>query len=131
MREIKFRAWDKETKIMLAVNTLALKSKYCEPSSSFSHDFKDGNCHLFSADTIFMQYTELKDKKRTTEYPEGQEIYEGDIVNVPYNYIGNRVVVFEEGKYNITNYLLSKLEVIGNIYENPELLEAKDDKQSA
>lgn len=61
------------------------------------------------------QYTGLTDKN-------GLEIYEGDVVDIPYNHIGRKVATFYNGCYNIVNYDLNKIEVIGNIYENPELL---------
>ena len=93
---------------------------------------------------IPMQYTGLKDKN-------GKEIYEGDIIISSYNktllwevYIGNCVAQVNGDEYvvnyagvgfrHIKNkdyeleqkddfwYYESKIEVVGNIYENPELL---------
>jgi len=64
MREIKFRAWDKEDKKWL--------SEDCMPIVGFGED----KILSFGGDgyAIFEQYTGLKDKK-------GKEIYEGDIVS--------------------------------------------------
>lgn len=62
-----------------------------------------------------MQFTGLQDG-------EGTDIYEGDIIHLDYNYLGNVVVRFLDGSYNLAKYKLSKGKVIGNICENPELL---------
>ena len=68
-----------------------------------------------------MQYTGLKDKN-------GQEIYEGDILVEYGNEIDYWTVEYSYGKFcgicdDICEdlYELSDLEVIGNIYDNPEL----------
>ena len=84
------------------------------------------------------QYTGLNDSKRTPEFPEGQEIYEGDIVVKD----GKRYVI----RYSIHSFDLacstddwpkrkdgysylatswSDIKVIGNIHDNPELLESE------
>lgn len=80
-------------------------------------DGKDLNILLKNADNLdwLMQYTGLKDKN-------GVEIYEGDVLYIGYNLIGNREVKFEDGKFNIFCYSLGKCEVVGNIYQNPELI---------
>lgn len=101
-REIKFRAWVKKGGAMADWETI---TKECDRFSLL----KDQNF-------IFMQYTGLKDKT-------GKEIYEGDILDIKYNYIGKVAVIFKRGEYNISRYNLDKCKVIGNIHENPELLE--------
>lgn len=101
-REIKFRAWDKKWLFMTYPCTL--------------EDIKNGFEGIFGKNKDLMQYTGLKDKN-------GKEIYEGDIVN--HKYYSTPIVItfkngcFESGDVNITD---KSLEIIGNIYENPELL---------
>ena len=87
-------------------------------------------------DVILMEYTGLKDKN-------GKEIYEGDIVNIhPYDHISKRADVGEvfwmeayhgwgikcPDKLSFHSYHLhqiEEIEKIGNVHENPELLEKK------
>ena len=79
--------------------------------------FSKYTCYVDGSQLILMQYTGLKDKK-------GVKIYEGDIVkitcgdNVPNQYTAD---MFE--LRNTINDFGGVIEVIGNIYENPELLE--------
>ena len=57
---------------------------------------------------ILMQFTGLLDKN-------GKEIYEGDITNVG-------IVEWDHGQFTERLYAPDDIEVIGNIYSNPELL---------
>ncbi len=66
-------------------------------------------------DLIFLIPTGLKDKN-------GVYIFQGDILEIGYNRLGNVQVKFENGKFNISNYKISECTIIGNIYENKELL---------
>ena len=120
-REIKFRAWDKYHNSMEYINDL-----YWFEENGI-HDFNDDNY-------IFMQNTGLKDKN-------GKEIYDSDIVKVTW---GSGKIVFYEVKYCeslgyhylrdtknkedddiICIYDYSQMDVIGNVFDNPELLKNK------
>ena len=132
----KFRAWDKRF-------------------SEFVEDFfvsEDGKIYKKSTDTgygiaisretsdevILMQSTGLKDKN-------GQEIFEGDILIVSDEHSWVEVVSYNQGKamfvteeinrefkvpetplYDLFNTNIFKFEIVGNIYENPELLEVEE-----
>ena len=121
MREIKFRAWHKEKKIIGEVLGIDILHK----ETFFSNEDVDCYEHTDFKDIELMQYTELKD-----EY--GDEIYEGDIVtlhNSRYKVIfkteGARFVLRnDEFELEITfiNNNNERMEIVGNIYKNPELL---------
>lgn len=130
-RIIKFRAWDRELRIMRKV---VLMNTACgnprDQSIYFCDDIGKGYSHASEVD--LMQFTGLRDCKRTEEYPEGQEIYEGDVVCC---YDGEYCQGYWEHDHTITIdnmindcFMMGEsenLKVIGNIYENPELLEGK------
>ena len=123
MREIKFRAWHKEKKIMGEVLGIDILHK----EIFFSNE--DVNCyeHADFKDIELMQYTGLKDMRE-------KEIYEGDIL---FESFGEEYfkVVFEDGSFraefegdfdeysfDLIDVVLQSCEVVGNIYENSELL---------
>ena len=127
-REIKFRAWDKENKKM-KYNITGIE--YGNGAGNINGIFIDGD--IYEIEKIeLMQYTGLHDKN-------GKEIYEGDIVE----YRDSRgqhteKVIFEKGcfyagmHWGSSTRVAPKLinpritEVIGNEFDNPELLGGKD-----
>ena len=125
MRNIKFRAWDKAVKDMVPIKTI----DFGKDGAKCAVDFCDINGDLTgkNPEWVLMQYTGMKDKN-------GVEIYEGDVLFHPLQ--GRRKVFYpysetvaSYGLRNIDNGFGSTLqdshavwEVIGNIYESPELL---------
>lgn len=131
MRTIKFRAWDKENKAMVELRTVESWSDgsyICRP--------KDAKLQPIVAYTepseytsIIMQFTGLLDKN-------GKEIYEGDIVKTWLNRVSENKyihqVVFAKNGFKLQYPHIEdiyeeldcrdNIEVIGNLYENPELL---------
>lgn len=114
MREIKFRAWNPDRK--------KIEDEF--DITSNGNPFKINMVETFEEKDswILQQYTGLKDRN-------GKEIYEGDILD----YSGKPWVVqtSDNGAW-ILDYangsgqcylhpICSHLEIIGNIYENPEL----------
>jgi uncharacterized phage protein (TIGR01671 family) len=120
MREIKFRAfWNKK---MHQVESVLSGGRCALLTTGQTHRnvCVDNNMAL-------MQYTGLKDKN-------GKEIYEGDIVKFRDEM---SKVVFHDSEFSLdfgdkyiqhallTEANIIKIEVIGNIHENPELMEVK------
>ena len=128
MREIKFRAWDGK-KMHYQVRFGGVKDGI--PLSPSVWDEKIG-WTILSGDPVLeiMQFTGLYDKN-------SKEIYEGDIVECFVN--GNSYVSFKGGVYGlIYDYsfipfsdIHGEMKVIGNIYENHELLEGKNESNKA
>jgi uncharacterized phage protein (TIGR01671 family) len=145
MREIKFRGYDKCAKVMRPWEYF-MEHKHLLFDVILSKQYK----HLYAAcealDIIPMQYTGLKDKN-------GKEIYEGDVCRhcnggtIGSDYTVSQVVWGGHWKYSGFGYsgkrkkmrfegdteyywdmlnpeYMRHCEIIGNIYENPELLNA-------
>ncbi|PCX66798.1 YopX family protein [Listeria monocytogenes] len=131
MREIGFRAFVKSKKKMLPVTDLCFNETEAVGVSGCGN----AKCTLCVDwynfdDVVLMQYTGLKDKN-------GKKIFEGDIVEIDvhdrldWNVIKGKVI-FLEGAWLVTDSgsfaiplwsEINEIEVIGNIHENPELLE--------
>jgi len=127
MREIKFRAWGVKSRVMVSVAELSWTMgglRAAGPGCYIEGSYQDGD-HVKDDNIILMQYTGLKDKN-------GKEIYEGDIVLIDYYGTPRKLVVrWEDESSGDSNLLVGFSgayehgEVIGNIYESPELLEQK------
>ena len=119
MREIKFRAWDKINKDMFNVESINFQERRV---------YRDVVSYREFNNVELMQYTGLKDKNN-------KEIYEGDIL---FESFGERYykVVFENGgfraefkgdfdehSFDLIDVVAQGCEIVGNIYENPELME--------
>ena len=126
MREIKFRAWDDRPDA---------QKMYNADNSPFLMNF-NGDLSIYGTwarighSLKLMQYTGLKDKN-------GVDIYEGDILEYQESdYSFHAAVEWGDNGYVMSGHWLNggndnfsfddnepeELEVIGNIYENPELL---------
>ena len=135
MREIKFRAWDRKFKRMFDVYSVCW-----DDDRIFDIEGRDKDlaviCLTGYPDVILMQYTGLKDKN-------GKEIYDGDIVKHPERpYHLSEESGWETWTKDVVDLQPPRLwlrresmgyegeelvdpedsEVIGNIYENPELV---------
>ena len=149
MREIKYRAYIKKdynkelVGKMLDVSSIHLKRKKIIIGYSLSNTHYGNRSYLYD-DIELMQYTGLHDKN-------GKEIYEGDIVKInahsyDFGFEKDRIgeIRFIEGCFGFYKQLSEKeyffnelstesgygeleyYEVIGNIYENSELLKGAD-----
>jgi uncharacterized phage protein (TIGR01671 family) len=139
MREIKFRAWHKEFKTMYWFDVIngmkhGIGSGYI-PMAPWGFpitisQYKDNLVPVDPMECELMQYTGLKDKN-------GKEIYEGDIIRSFFSDGQECIhkIGYEsaEGRFTASWKLIScginqawinefEKEVIGNIYENPELV---------
>lgn len=129
MREIKFRAWDKERKRWTNYSIADDLPRFYDKHTGCWKTDREGERF------ILCQYTGLKNYN-------GKEIYEGDIVKSEgfFGWIGlakyldnNQSFVFEaiDKNYRGSRLSLGRFEqyvkILGNIYENPELLEEVSD----
>lgn len=151
MREIKFRSWVEHESSSEELNSIyPYMQENPEFHGSINEIFKENSIepeNPYACKITYMQYTGLKDKN-------GREIYEGDIIvdgSVPGPEYGIGGYMFTKYEVKMVNgcfvvecipdcvndhvfgnyHLLYEVitdgfaEVVGNIYENPELLEVK------
>ena len=116
MKEIKFRVWDNDLEIMSYSDT-DIFITFSDDGIYVGYEIDDE-----IDDYELMQYVGIKDKN-------GKEIYEGDIVKFSEYKVINDIVLPEkiatinDIRTSCDTLMPSQyMEVIGNIYENPELL---------
>ena len=150
-REIKFRAWDKKRKEMLRITMMDFTEWWvsCRPPGTLVDPLEYGERNSFKNEEtdrhILMQYTGLKDKN-------GEEIYDGDIVNLAYT-TANFDVEYCNGAFKLiernsmlrlelgdmwlhecaegcqcsnSEYKIEEIAVIGNIYEDAAMSSTVD-----
>ena len=133
-REIKFRIYDTDEKQMFYQEDIDYIDFFT--GIVFIRE-DDGYDYLIDSrsDGKLMQYTGLKDIK-------GTEVYEGDILSIKI-YSGDKVIVesktvvefkdccfgviwgYDKSFLSLKSFFNTKFEVVGNIYEKPELLGVK------
>ena len=114
-REIKFRVWDTPDG--------GLTGKWFWPKENYGHALD----YAVKFNKPVMQYTGLKDRN-------GKEVFEGDIIKYEgcegyWDYFGVIEWCEENAAFHINinngdaySMIFDEIEIIGNIYENPELL---------
>ncbi|HFD2036147.1 TPA: YopX family protein [Clostridium perfringens] len=142
-RDIKFKIWDKEQKKFLEINWEGEDTRHTKGKANICYSdrvyvtlsgYVNEDGWPYEVDADILQYTGLKDKN-------GKEIYEGDIlINtnksklnlgienqkylIVYRALGFDLKPLFKGRALKFNY--TDLELIGNIYENQELLEGEE-----
>ncbi|MDE1767155.1 MAG: hypothetical protein KGI27_12925 [Thaumarchaeota archaeon] len=148
MKEIKFKVWNKENRTMRVVDVLLL-TKGAEYAYTKTGKEREVVAATTYSDEILMQYTGLKDKN-------GKEIYFGDVVEMAFKdeedvYQGTALIVETMSggagilfDYSINDEIVAveeggeiqdvwedgtlwEIEIIGNQFENPELINKTND----
>ena len=130
MREIKFRAWNKETGEMVDLQSITPFALDANMNAQLAMKVESGLFIPFCDGLLVMQYTGLKDFN-------GSDVYEGDILDEKYKcpvefrsgcfVLGNASGGGAAGR-KVWDFLAKRTQagceplIIGNIHENPELL---------
>jgi len=126
MNRFKFRVWDIDQKYYLNQD-----GEYCFylNHNDFQFPVPLSECLRDTKRYIVQQFTGLTDTNN-------KEIYEGDILTNEFVNPENQTVIYENGKFTVTNITIGCNDlfdeisqsavhrIIGNIFENPELLKS-------
>lgn len=124
----KFRAWHKELGRMMLIEIMYFFFFDNELEELELNDpVMNDHISVYPDEIVLMQSTGLKDKN-------GKEIFEGDVVSIDTDEFDLLFVKYESGIYwlmddeecveHLSDYY-KYVSIVGNIYENPELLEAE------
>jgi len=133
MNDVKYRAWDYKEKRMVKVLAIDWEHQTISYEADINHEGMSGfeRCYHQPLENFeLLQFTGVKDKN-------GQEIYEGDILK---NSFGSLYEV--KWVSSMTSFMCSPLkvvyevrhldnldtEVVGNVFENTELLRGEEDE---
>lgn len=118
MRAIEFRVWDEEEQVMVSPDSITRNGFATWERNSRTTEMTNAN---------IMQFTGLLDKN-------GKKIFEGDVIHCDNGSVGTIIYYAENMMYKVDSSgkcgfchpvygYAPPFEVIGNIYENPKLLE--------
>ena len=116
----KFRAWDKTTKSMREVSYIYFDGK--------AIGLKDIETDRYIRDVVLMQFTGLQDKNGKTYYEGDLVRFDEEVFQVKFDKYQFLLEGFYEPRQDVPHDFFSEgayrdAEIIGNIYENTELLE--------